>query len=146
MEVNQNDETNVVKEEKLEEIWSDLNAHLQQGIGDVQALQKAYNLLTKFMSLCMVALSSIQEELDDLFEEPDTYLKETRELIIKNLHYNERRMLRHLKLPKEKKALAMYRDGLVQRFEQCKDVQRILYNRLETFKLDYQLSGGSYEI
>lgn len=134
------------EEKKLEEIWDDLNAHLQQGIGSVQALQKTYNVLTKFMSRCMVALSNLEEELTDLYEEPEEYLSKTRKLIVQNLHYNERRLLRHLSLSKEKKKLATYRDGLVQRFEQCKDVQRLLSSRLEVFKLEYKLSGGNYEV
>lgn len=133
-------------EEKLEELWEDLAVHLDKGIPDVQTLQRVYNILTKFMTRCMVALSNIQEDIDGFLDEnADEYFKKTRGLVLQNLHYNERRMMQHLSLPREKRRLVTYRDGLVQRFEQCKDIQRILRDRLEAFKLEYQLSGGSYE-
>jgi len=134
----------VVEEQKLEDLWEELNAHLQKGVPDLSTLQRVYNSLTKFMSKCMVHIQDVSAALD-LETDADEYETAVRGMILKNMHYNERRLLRHLKLPKKMKELATSRDGFVQRFEQCKDIQRVLRDRLEVFKLEYQLSGGKYQ-
>jgi hypothetical protein len=134
----------IVQNKNLEELWEELNAHLQKGIPDLTTLQRVYNALTKFMSVCMVSINYVSERLD-LETDAEEYNRDVRGMIIKNMHYNERRLLRHLRLPEEMKEKVTYRDGLTQRFEQCKDIQRVLRDRLEVFKLEYQLSGGNYQ-
>lgn len=134
----------VIQETKIDELWEELNEHLQKGVPDISTLQRVYNSLTKFMSRCMVVIQNVSAELD-LETDAAEYENAVRGMILKNMHYNERRLLRHLKLPKKMKELATYRDGLVQRFEQCKDIQRVLRDRLEAFKIEYQLSGGNYQ-
>lgn len=133
----------MIEEKKVEELWEELNMYLQKGIPDIDALHRVYNALTKFMSKCMVAMGNISDELavDELNAE--AYHKDTRGMILQNMHYNERRMLRHLKLPKEQKTLVSYRDSLVGRLDQCKEVQKILRDRLEAFKFEFNLSGGN---
>jgi hypothetical protein len=133
----------LIEEKKVEELWEELNMHLQKGIPDIDALHRAYNALTKFMSVSMVVMGNISDKLSVDEQSADDYHKTTREMIVQNYHYNERRMLRHLRLPKEQKTLVSYRDTLVGRLEQCKEVQRILRDRLEAFKFEFNLSGGN---
>lgn len=132
----------VVKQ--INELWEELNDALQRGIPDVHSLNAVYNRLTKFMSVCMVNIRIISESID-IDNDPDEYEKDVRGMVLKNMHYNERHMLRHLKRPKIMKDRVIQRDGYLNQFEQCKDIQRVLRDRLEVFKLEYQLSGGNYQ-
>lgn len=133
----------MIEKVKVEELWEELNMHLQQGTPDVDSLNRTYNALIKFMSVCMVVMSNISDELEVDNQDAEAYHKDVRGMVLQNMHYNERRMLRHLALPKEKKILVSYRDSLVGRLEQCKDVQRLLRDKLETFKFEFNLSGGN---
>lgn len=134
----------IVQVQKRDELWEELHDSLQRGLPDVGSLQRTYNYLTKFMSICMVEIQSISEHLD-LEPEVAEYEKDIRNMTLQGMHYNERRLLRHLKLPPKMRALVRNRDGLNQQLEMCKDIQRILKDRLEVFKLEYQLSGGNYQ-
>lgn len=132
-----------IKTAKLEELWDEMNMHLQKGLPDIDALNRAYNALTKFMSVCMVIMGNISDELSVGEQDAEDYHKSTRAMILQNMHYNERRMLRHLKLDKKQKVLVSYRDNVVGRLEQCKEVQRILRDRLEALKFEFNISGGN---
>lgn len=130
----------------FEELWDELNMHLQKGIPDVQTLQRVYNALMKVMSKGIVVLGHLPKDADIGQADPEKYTKLTRGMILQNMHFNEREILRRLYLSKAKKEIVVYRDLLIQRMGFCKDIQRLLRDKLETFKLDFQLSGGNYEI
>jgi len=101
----------LIEDKKVEELWDDLNLHLSNGVPDVDSLHRAYNALTKFMSSCMVVMGNISAQITVDDQDAEAYQKNTREMILQSMHYNERRMLRHLKLPKEKKSPVASRRG-----------------------------------
>jgi len=128
----------------FEELWEEMHMHLQQGIPDLQTLQRIYNSLEKVMSKGFVLLEQSSNNIID--KDLLDYSNETRRMILQNMHYKERDMIRRLSLPKAEKKVMAYQDLLNQRLSFCKDVQRLLKDRLEAFRLDFQLSGGNYEI
>jgi translation initiation factor 2B subunit (eIF-2B alpha/beta/delta family) len=134
----ESEETAIVDVKHLDELWKELNEHLQKGIPDAFSLQKLYNRLVKFMSKCFVELDSIV--IDDSAESFEKY---TRSLILQNYHFNERERLRQLRLSEKDKKKLQYKTQLLERMAFCKDMQRLLKDKLEALKLDYLLSGGS---
>lgn len=136
----------VVSVKKMDEIWSDFHTQLQGGIENLSQLHKAYGLLTKFMSLAMWRRSEVKSALDLIGEDGDAYQKQTRSMILEGTHYNERRLIRHLKLPKAQKDLVIELERMNDLLEDSQKIQRLLKDRFDLFRLEYLLSGGSYEV
>lgn len=135
----------VIEIKTLNEMWSDLVEELGKLPQEFNDLQKCYSSLLRFTSVLYSEKLRLMEVTAIIDEKPEDYRKEVRGFIVGGMHYEERKMMRLLKQPSDKKDAAFTKAEVEVMLEAAKRFENLLQSQWEVAKLDFYMSKKGHE-
>jgi len=136
-----------LQKETLNKLWDDLIVFLIKTISTPEELREAHSRLLKFLAVAWATKVNLVELLKtyEKLSSSKTYLEGVRAGVIKNMHYEERRLLRLLSYPDNVREACYRLEVVNEMLAAAKQIEYSLKSVFETMKLDASLGYEGHD-